>query len=45
MLKKFVCSKPLDKLITLNLTQNKLTSFPRIKAKNLTELRLYGNPF
>lgn len=38
-LKKFVCNKNLDKLIFLDLSNNKLSSFPRIKAKILSEIR------
>lgn len=44
-LKVFVCSKSLDKLIELNLSLNELTSFPRIKAKNLTKFSWDGNKF
>lgn len=44
-LRKFVCSKRLVKLMTLNLSDNKLVSFPRIKAKNLADFRWDNNQF
>lgn len=44
-IKKFNCSKNLDKLTLLDLSYNKLTSFPRIKAKNLSDIRWTGNEF
>ena len=43
-LKRFSCNKNLDNLIMLDLSSNKITSFPRIKAKNLTDIRWYDNP-
>ena len=42
-LKKFVCNKNLDKLTMLDLSDNKITSFPRIKAKNLSDIRWSQN--
>lgn len=44
-LKKFVCNKNLDKLTMLDISLNKITSFPLIKAKNLSDIRWYGNEF
>ena len=43
-LKRFFCNKNLDNLIMLDLSSNKITSFPRIKAKILIDIRWYKNP-
>jgi Leucine-rich repeat (LRR) protein len=44
-IKKFACSKNLDKLTLLNLNFNQLTSFPKIKGKKLSTIMWEGNVF
>lgn len=38
-LKNFTCNKNMDKLIHLDLSFNELKSCPKIKAKNLSEIK------
>jgi len=42
-LTKLICNKNLDKLTSLDISSNKMKIFPRIKAKNLTDIKWYGN--
>ena len=44
-LKKLIFNKNLDKLTTLDISTNKMKVFPRIKAKNLSDIKWYGNQF